>query len=80
MDGAYTKLNTAHHASVKLDTKINLSWDPMHRIELVYGDSKKLSPGHFIENAIEVITAVSTKFKWAGHFIENAIEVITAEV
>ena len=43
MDGQYTRLNIESHMSDILCKNVNLSWDPMHRIELANKDAKKAS-------------------------------------
>ena len=68
MDGAYTKLDSAKHIKNTLDTDINVSWDPMHKIELAYEDYQELLPDHFIENTVEIITSTSKEFKWGQNF------------
>ena len=41
MDEEYTKLDTGNHVESIIDTAVNLSWDPMHRIQLAYDDQNK---------------------------------------
>ena len=36
MDGQYTCLNVGDHMKEKLQKDVNLSWDPMHQIEIFF--------------------------------------------
>ena len=40
MDGQYTCLNVSRHMHDKLQKNINLSWDPVHKVELASTDCK----------------------------------------
>ena len=83
MDGQYTKLNTGKHVENIIDTVVNLSWDPMHRIQLAYDDqnkkkskdddSAKKSKYNFINSVVEVITAVTKESK-SGQGYERVLE------
>ena len=68
MDGQYTSLNVGTHASKKLDQNVNLSWDPMHRIQLAHDDAGNLVSGNFIEKTVDLITSVTKLFKWGQNY------------
>lgn len=74
MDGQYTKLNIRQHTEDKFDCPINLSWDPMHQIQLVYNDSSNLCAKNFINETVELITAVTKQFK-SGKTYESLLEI-----
>ena len=65
MDGQYTGLNIEDHISQTLGRDINLSWDPMHRIELAH---KHFHNEQFIENTIAIIHEAMTTFKTGNNF------------
>ena len=83
MDGQYTKLDTVNHVESIIDTAVNKSWDPMHRIQLAYDDqnkkkgkdddSAKKSKYNFINSGVEVIAAV-TKECESGQGYERVLE------
>ena len=82
MDGQYTKLSVNVHINDSLDSNANLSWDPMHSLQLAYDDSNKISGKtddvkktkyKFIDETIETITAISKLVK-SGQVFEVLLD------
>lgn len=63
-DGQYTHLSLGQHISYKLERHVNLAWDPMHRIELIYNDSQKM----FIYSTTNIFTAAAKMFQMGQNF------------
>ena len=69
MDGQYTCLNVQSHMGERLMKNVNLSWDPMHRIELASNDSiSDNSESKIIPNIINVMQETMIKFKLGNNF------------
>lgn len=68
MDGQYTCLNIGSIMGKVLLKPINLSWDPMHRIELANKDASKDIDNKFIENVVNVIHETFSTFKFGNNF------------
>ena len=68
MDGQYTCLNVGKHMSDTLVKNINLSWDPMHQIELASKDSSVIDDAKIIENTVSTIHNTFLKFKVGNNF------------
>ena len=56
------------HMNVGLQKTVNLSWDPMHRIELVFKDCKSVVNSKMINNTISVIHETLSLFKTGNNF------------
>ena len=68
MDGQYTCLHVDTHMNDKLKKSINLSWDPMHRIELATKDSNLIDDAKFIKNTLSVIHNTFSTFRVGNNF------------
>lgn len=68
MDGQYTCLNIESHMSDILCKNVNLSWDPMHRIELANKDAKKASETKVIDETINIFQETFTTFNYGKNF------------
>ena len=69
MDGQYTCLNVQDHMSERLQKNVNLSWDPMHRIELASNDSiSDMSGFKIITDVVSTIQDTMIKFKVGNNF------------
>ena len=69
MDGQYTCLNVQRYMEERLMKNVNLSWDPMHRIELASNDSiSDIAESKIIPNIINVIQETMIKFKLGNNF------------
>ena len=68
MDGQYTCLNVGTHMSDTLVKNINLSWDPMHQIELASKDSSVIDDAKIIEDTVSTIHNTFLKFKVGNNF------------
>ena len=69
MDGQYTRLNVDDHMDDELQKTVNLSWDPMHRIELVFKDCKSDVNSKMIDNTISVIDETHSLFKTGNNLM-----------
>ena len=68
MDGQCTCLNVEHHMESRLSKEVNLSWDPMHCIELASKDSAAIFDLNIIPDTTSTIQETMTKFKVSNNF------------
>ena len=58
-DCQYTCLNLGDYVSQILDSPTNISWDPMHRLQLSFKDDQGAT---FITSTVEIITSVTEAY------------------
>ena len=68
MGGQYACLNVDDRMNDELQKTVNLSWDPMHRVELVFKDCKSVVNSRMIDNTITVIHETLSLFKTGNNF------------